>query len=289
MCIVSAERETRLQLPCILECDDIPNNYLEKPTPDVALQLNYMRDIANSISPIDTSRKILLLIGRELPQVHHAMEQRIGLDNEPFAQMSPLGWTIIGDTCLSRQHIPKTANVYKTFVTESGRGSILEPCSQYLLVKERFSNSDSVNRLCDSKYDEKLFKRTSDDNTIGTSVEDRMFMDIMEKELVIGEDGKWVAPLPFRQSKLPLPNNYEIAIRRALALDASLKKDPRKRAHFATFMTKIFDNDHAEEAPTKQSTQEQWFLPLFGVYHPQKPNQIRGLSEQQTAVRSQPH
>lgn len=110
------------------------------------------------------------------------------------------------------------------YVTESGRRSILEPCSQYLLVKERFSNSDSVNRLCDSKNDENLLKRTNDDNKIGTSVEDRMFMDIMDKELFIGADGKWVAPLPFRQQELPLPNNYEIALRRALGLDASLKK-----------------------------------------------------------------
>lgn len=158
------------------------------------------------------------------------MEQRIGPDNEPFAQRSPLGWTIIGDTCLSRQHIPKTAKVYKTFVTERGPGSILKPCSQYLLVKKRFSNRDLVYRLCDSKCDENLFKRTSDDNTIGTSVEDRMSMDIMDKELVIGEDGKWVTPLPFRQPMLQLPNNYEISLRRALALDASLKKNPRKRA-----------------------------------------------------------
>lgn len=103
-----------------------------------------------------------------------------------------------------------------------------------ILVKERFSNSDSVNRLGDRKCDENLFKRTSNDNKIGTSVEDRMFMDIMDKELVIGEDGKLVAPLPFRQQKLPLPNNYEIALKHALALDANLKKDPRKRDHFST-------------------------------------------------------
>lgn len=58
--IVSADGETRLQLPFILECDDIPNNYLKIPTPDVALQHDHM-----------------LLIGRELPQIHHVMEQRI--------------------------------------------------------------------------------------------------------------------------------------------------------------------------------------------------------------------
>lgn len=66
----------------ILECDDIPNNYnyLDKPTSDVALQHDHMRDISSSISPIDTTRKILQLIGRDLPQVHHVMEQRIGPD-----------------------------------------------------------------------------------------------------------------------------------------------------------------------------------------------------------------
>lgn len=75
--IVFADGETRLQLPCILECDDIPKNYLGILTPDVALKHNHMRDIANSISPIDTSRKILLLKGRDLPQVHHVMAQRM--------------------------------------------------------------------------------------------------------------------------------------------------------------------------------------------------------------------
>lgn len=48
--IVSADGETRLQYPCILDCDDIQNKYLEKPTPDVALQHDHMRDIASSIS-----------------------------------------------------------------------------------------------------------------------------------------------------------------------------------------------------------------------------------------------
>lgn len=74
---VSANGEARLQLPFILECDYIPNNYLKIPTPDVALQHDHMRDIASRISPIDTSRKILLLIGRDLPQIHHVMEQPI--------------------------------------------------------------------------------------------------------------------------------------------------------------------------------------------------------------------
>lgn len=45
--------------------------------------------------------------------------------------------------------------------------------------------------------------------------------------------------------------------------------------HFLEFMKKVFENDQAELAPELGEHQERWYLPLFGVYHPQKPNQIR--------------
>lgn len=47
------------------------------------------------------------------------------------------------------------------------------------------------------------------------------------------------------------------------------------KEHFLEFMKKVFENDHAELAPELEEHQERWYLPLFGVYHPQKPNQIR--------------
>lgn len=40
-------------------------------------------------------------------------------------------------------------------------------------------------------------------------------------------------------------------------------------------MQKILDNQHVELAPPTQSGKEYWYLPFFGVYHPQKPTQIR--------------
>ena len=45
--------------------------------------------------------------------------------------------------------------------------------------------------------------------------------------------------------------------------------------HALTFMEKVFANGHAEEAPPLQDGEECWFVPIFGVYHPKKPNQIR--------------
>ena len=93
-----------------------------------------MSDIADYLHPVDPSLKILLLIGRDLPEVHHVIEQRIGPPRSPFAQRSPLGSTIIGDVCLSGQHLPFSFSNNKTFINNSGRPSVLEPCEQMVNI-----------------------------------------------------------------------------------------------------------------------------------------------------------
>ena len=42
-------------------------------------------------------------------------------------------------------------------------------------------------------------------------------------------------------------------------------------------MREILDSGHAEIAPPLEEGTECWYLPLFGVYHHKKPNQIRGV------------
>lgn len=46
------------------------------------------------------------------------------------------------------------------------------------------------------------------------------------------------------------------------------------RDHFVQSMQKVIDNKQAEVAPLLQLNEECWYLPMFGVYHPQKPKQI---------------
>lgn len=47
------------------------------------------------------------------------------------------------------------------------------------------------------------------------------------------------------------------------------------KKQYVDFMEKIFANDQAEVAPELQPGEECWYLPTFGVYHPQKPDKIR--------------
>lgn len=47
------------------------------------------------------------------------------------------------------------------------------------------------------------------------------------------------------------------------------------RDQFIDFMQKMFDNDQAEPAPPLKEGEECWYLPIFGVYHPQKPGKMQ--------------
>ncbi|XP_052814266.1 uncharacterized protein LOC128241385 [Mya arenaria] len=55
----------------------------------------------------------------------------------------------------------------------------------------------------------------------------------------------------------------------------ALRKNPIKKEHFFDFMGKLLSNGHAERAPVLRPTEECWYLPIFGVYHPRKPGQVR--------------
>lgn len=61
----------------------------------------------------------------------------------------------------------------------------------------------------------------------------------------------------------------------------TLKKCPEMKDHFE-LMRKIFENKHTEITPTLQADEECWYLPIFEVYHPQKPRQIRGVFDSST-------
>ncbi|CAC5374797.1 unnamed protein product [Mytilus coruscus] len=118
-----------LELPTLIECDMIPNNRNEIPTCDVAANYQHLASIAQFIPPLDAEAKILLLIGRDLMQAHHVLDQKIGKPYQPYAQRLKLGWIIVGESCLDGAHIPKDAIVLKTFIHVNGKSSVLEPCS----------------------------------------------------------------------------------------------------------------------------------------------------------------
>ncbi|XP_052688921.1 uncharacterized protein LOC128167316 [Crassostrea angulata] len=261
LCVKALDGTTTFNLPEVIECDSIPSEHLEIPTPKVAQSQPHLQCIAPFIPPLDRNVNVELLIGRDLTDVHHVREQITGSQGQPFAQRLPLGWVVIGEICIDKVHPPKEVNVNKTHSLNDGRCTTFPVCHNNINVKDN---------------DDDIFIRTPFDNKIGPSVEDRKFVALMDAEFHKDTDGFWSAPLPFKESKPVLPNNYSQAWKRALILNTSLKKDHHKRQHFFAFMSKVLASGAAEVAPS-DIPGECWYLPLFGVYNSKKPDQIRGV------------
>ena len=271
-CVIeSLDGAGQFDIPTLLECDDIPNVREEIPTPNVAVHHPHLSGIAHEIPPLDEEAEILLLIGRDLIDVHHVHDQRIGRRNTPYAQKLGLGWVIIGETCLDNIHRSNYVNVKKTYLLQDGRTSVFNPCenSFKILEKTDISNSHNMNMYSN------VFEQTPDDDKPGLSIDDKEFLAIMKNGFVKDDTGFWKAPLPFRSDRQKLPNNRACAERRGLILDKNLRKDTVKKDLFLAFMDNMFKNGHAEKAPDLQPGQQCWYLPVFGVFHPHKPNQIR--------------
>ena len=87
-------------LPTLTECDAIPQDKREIPTPGMARRFPHLTAITDEIPPLDETAKVHLLIGRDAPELPKVRESRNGPKGAPWAQRLTLGWTISGQMCL---------------------------------------------------------------------------------------------------------------------------------------------------------------------------------------------
>ncbi|XP_039866234.1 uncharacterized protein LOC120720577 [Simochromis diagramma] len=272
--IQSADGQFSSPLPSLLECDSLPDNKNEIPTQEIALAHQHLKHLADHMQPLDPEADIMLLLGRDIIQVHKVYERVNGPVNAPFAQRLALGWVIVGDVCLGGAHKPAIIGTYRTSVLENGRPSLLTPCQNSFHVKEQ-SHNKSWNTHSSCQIGKHIFQQSEKDEELAPSFEDQAFLEIMERDFYQDDANSWTAPLPFRTPRTRLPNNRNQALSRLESLRRTLNKRPEMERHFMDFMQGLFDRDHAEPAPALEEGEECWYLPFFGVYHPQKPGNIR--------------
>ena len=88
------------KLPTLIECDRIPQEKKEIPTPEITREHPHLRSIAEEIPPLNKEVKIQLQIGRDAPELLKVRPFKNGPKGTPWAQKLALGWTISGQTCL---------------------------------------------------------------------------------------------------------------------------------------------------------------------------------------------
>ncbi|XP_041444835.1 uncharacterized protein LOC121402280 [Xenopus laevis] len=135
--VESIDGKVCLPLPTIIECNQIPDNRSEIPTPDVAKHQVHLKCIMHLIPELDPKAQIMLLFGRDMLQVHKAIDQINSPHNAPYAQKLDLGWVIIGDTCLGSVPKPVCVNSILTNTLENGHPSIFPTCHNQFLINEK--------------------------------------------------------------------------------------------------------------------------------------------------------
>ena len=73
-------------LPTLTECDIIPQDKCEIPTPSMARKFPHLTAIAHEIPPLDETAKVHLLIGQDAPALLKVRESRNGPRGSPRGQ-----------------------------------------------------------------------------------------------------------------------------------------------------------------------------------------------------------
>ena len=303
------------RLPTLIECDGIPQDKKEIPTPEIAREHPHLRSIAVEIPPLDKEAKIQLLIGRDAPELLKVRAFKNGPKGAPWAQKLALGWTISGQTCLDLKDGPiyvqaKRAGVVAdrdigvaftddltsidpaTHVARTGVNKEAEyeivTCPNTMNFIESFTESSDAKNTAEDVY-----RITQNDNDVGLSIEDRKFMEIMDKGIHKNKLGNWEMPLPFRSQNVSIPNNRNYALKRLNGLLRTFKRKPQMEKDYVEFMSKMLDKGHAvpvpdEEISPSENSGRKWYLPHFGVYHPKKPEQIRVVFDSSAEYQGKP-
>ena len=66
--ILKSLNRTESELPTLIECNSIPRDKQEIPTPEMARRFPHLNDIANQIPQLDENAEIHLLIGRDVQE-----------------------------------------------------------------------------------------------------------------------------------------------------------------------------------------------------------------------------
>lgn len=265
----------KIPLPLAYTREFIPANQSHIPTPKTARAWTHLEHLADEIAPL-IDCDVGLLIGYNCSQALVPREVVSGRDNEPFAQRTDLGWTIVGgaDPCVDYGDAIGCSHkiIVKEVTPNSPLGDKLSVKVQYICrtqVKEVVSPADVI-RVLESDFNE----RKVEDSHF--SQEDLRFISIMEEGVKMQADGHCELPLPFKVDRPSLPNNKSCAEHRLKCLRKRFERDKQYHIDYTKFMNETIERGDAETVPPEELYKSlAWYIPHHGVYHPQKPGKIR--------------
>ncbi|XP_065140047.1 uncharacterized protein [Paramisgurnus dabryanus] len=270
------QSEVKIKLPTTYTRDYIPVNRSHIPTCETAKNWPHLEHLADEMAPA-LDCEVGLLIGYNCPQALLPRDVLSGNEDQPFAQRSVLGWSIIGYNHYDRQNYEDEVGVshriiLKQVLPAGERSHKLksEVCFIHRnKVKEMITPAE-VLKVFESDFIERKNEEVS------TSQEDLRFLAKLHKGIKQTQDGHYQMPLPFKGERPELPNNKACAEHRLKSLEKRLKREEQYHKDYLAFMKDIIARGDAEKVPEMQlNNQPVWYIPHHGVYNPQKPGKIR--------------
>ncbi|CAM4729270.1 unnamed protein product [Leuciscus chuanchicus] len=269
--------DTKIKLPTTYTRDYIPENRSHIPTSTTAKSWPHLEHLADEMSP-ELDCEVGLLIGYKCPQALLPRDVITGNENQPYAQRSVLGWSIIcySSTEVDYDHEDEIGVSHRIIIKE------VQPATKPFTelksevhfvyrtqVKEMITPADIL-KVFESDFTEKFSEE------VLISQEDIKFLRKLKEGIKQKPNGHYEMPLPFKEEKPSLPNNKVCAEHRLRCLEKRLKKDNQYHKDYVAFMEDIIARGDAEKVPESEVTnQTTWYIPHHGVYHPQKPGKIR--------------
>ncbi|CAL9702135.1 unnamed protein product [Knipowitschia caucasica] len=246
----------RIPLPVTYTREFNPANLSHIPTPKTARTWSHLEHLAEEIAPL-IECDVGLLIGYNCSQALVPREVVSGKDNEPFAQRTDLGWTIVGGTNPCTDYGDAIGCSHKIIVKEVTP----HETSQQLLKEVNFICRTQVKEVVTPKdvikdLESDFNERKVEDSHF--SQEDLRFISIMEG-VKMQEDGHCELLLPFKEDRPSLPNNRSCAQHRLKCLKKRFEKDKQYHKDYIMFMKETTERGDDVTVPSEDLVTSNWF------------------------------
>jgi len=247
-------------LPLLMTNDFIPNCRDEVATPEIVSRYQHIAHLSRHFSPLDSSAEVLLLLGRDCGAI---MYTRCFGFRPPYAHCTRLGWALVGGAC----------GDVDASINNVLRVDLASCSAEHFSASNIFPKCDNLVR----GFPVNPFCEMPDDEQIGRSKEDDLFLQKVVPQIKLNDQGNIVMPLPLRKADPMFPDNKAAVYGRSLTTLKKIKDDPVKLKQCVESMQSNIDNGHVQRVPHDElhfTPGSAWYIPVFCVTHPKK-NKIR--------------
>ena len=160
-----------------------------------------------------------VLIGTDYADLHFSHKDVRGNPGEPMAQLTPLGWTCVGNPN-SRQTSSFHTNFARTHLAlDSGE-------------------TDEMNSILQKFWEIENSGTALDDQSF--AFEEKQALEKVKGSLKFKDD-RYELAMPWKQNHSNLPNNYSMALKRLLGTEIRLLKNPEAGEAYSEIIKKYLE------------------------------------------------